>query len=74
MCAGTMYWANIGRLVYGFEETKLLALTGDHAGEPDDDALLAHRTRLRPKEDQVVGPIPEIEDELIAPHRDFWTR
>jgi tRNA(Arg) A34 adenosine deaminase TadA len=30
MCTGTLYWANIGRLVYGFEETMLLALTGDH--------------------------------------------
>ena len=29
MCTGTLYWANIGRLVYGVEETKLLALTGD---------------------------------------------
>ena len=35
MCTGTLYWANIGRLVYGFEETKLLALTGDHP-KPDD--------------------------------------
>ena len=34
MCTGTLYWANIGRLVYGFEETKLLALTGDHAANP----------------------------------------
>jgi hypothetical protein len=23
---------------------------------------------------EVFGPFPEIEDELIAPHRDFWTR
>src|SRR5258708_1309613 len=30
MCAGTMYWANVGRLVYRVEETKLLALTGAH--------------------------------------------
>ena len=28
MCTGTLYWANIGALVYGVEETKLLALTG----------------------------------------------
>ena len=34
MCTGTLYWANIGRLVYGFEEAKLLALTGDHAANP----------------------------------------
>ena len=27
MCTGTLYWANIGRLVYGYEEAKLLAET-----------------------------------------------
>jgi NitT/TauT family transport system permease protein len=30
MCAGTSYWAHIGRVVYGAEESALLALTGDH--------------------------------------------
>ncbi len=34
MCAGTMYWANIGRVVYGATEEKLLALTGNHAENP----------------------------------------
>ena len=34
MCTGTLYWANIGRLVYGYEEDKLLELTGDHAENP----------------------------------------
>jgi tRNA(Arg) A34 adenosine deaminase TadA len=34
MCTGTLYWANIGRLVYGFEETSLLALTGNHPENP----------------------------------------
>jgi tRNA(Arg) A34 adenosine deaminase TadA len=34
MCTGTLYWANIGRLVYGFEETKLLDLSGDHPENP----------------------------------------
>ncbi len=74
MCAGTMYWANIGRLVYGFEETKLLALTGDHPENPT--MTLSSRTVLGSgqKKIEVVGPFPEIEDELIAPHRDFWTR
>jgi tRNA(Arg) A34 adenosine deaminase TadA len=74
MCTGTMYWANIGRLVYGFEETKLLALTGNHPENPT--MTLSSRTVLGSgqKKIEVVGPVPEIEDELIAPHRDFWTR
>ena len=71
MCTGTLYWANIGRLVYGYEEAKLLALTGDHAKNPT--MSLAARTVLASgqKPIEVVGPFPEIEDELLAPHRTF---
>lgn len=74
MCTGTLYWANIGRLVYGYEESKLLALTGDHAENPT--MSLASRTVLGSgqKKIEVIGPVPEIEDELLAPHRDFWKR
>jgi len=72
MCAGTLYWANIGRLVYGVEEIKLLALTGDHADNPT--MSLSSRSVLGSgqKRIEVHGPFAEIEDELIAPHRGFW--
>jgi tRNA(Arg) A34 adenosine deaminase TadA len=72
MCAGTMYWANIGRLVYGVEETRLLALTG--ASQKNPTMSLSSRTVLGSgqKKIEIHGPFPEIEDELIAPHRDFW--
>ncbi|MER9302339.1 nucleoside deaminase [Mesorhizobium sp. M0293] len=74
MCTGTLYWANIGRLVYGYEEAKLLALTGDHAENPT--MSLSSRTVLDSgqKKIEVFGPFPEIADELLAPHRDFWNR
>ena len=72
MCAGTLYWANIGRLVYGVEEIKLLALTEDHAENPT--MTLSSRSVLGSgqKRIEVHGPFAEIEDELIAPHRGFW--
>jgi tRNA(Arg) A34 adenosine deaminase TadA len=74
MCTGALYWANIGRLVYGFEEAKLLAETGDHPENPT--MSLAARTVLGSgqKPIEVVGPFHEIEDELLAPHRTFWRR
>ena len=74
MCTGTLYWANIGRLVYGFEETKLLALTGDHAENPT--MSLSSRVVLGSgqKKIEVHGPFPEIEDELLSVHRGFWQR
>ena len=74
MCTGTLYWANIGRLVYGYEEAKLFALTGDHPANPTIN--LPSRTVLAAgqKKIEVHGPFPELEDELLVPHRDFWTR
>ena len=74
MCTGTLYWANIGRLVYGYEETKLLEMTGDHPANPT--MSLASRAVLASgqKQVEVFGPFSEIEDELLAPHRDFWKR
>jgi tRNA(Arg) A34 adenosine deaminase TadA len=72
MCTATLYWANIGRLVYGFEETQLLAETGNHPENPT--MSLAARTVLGSgqKQIEVFGPFPEIEDEVLAPHRTFW--
>ena len=72
MCTGTLYWANIGRLVFGFEETTLLGLTGNHTKNPTMN--LPSRTVLKygQKEIEVHGPFPEIQDDLVAPHRDFW--
>ena len=72
MCAGALYWANIGRLVYGVEETKLRELTGSHAENPT--MSLRCRTVLGSgqKPIEVHGPFPAIENELIAPHRTFW--
>ncbi|MCB2068885.1 MAG: nucleoside deaminase, partial [Ottowia sp.] len=34
MCAGTQYWAHIGRVVYGMTERRLLELTGNHGENP----------------------------------------
>jgi tRNA(Arg) A34 adenosine deaminase TadA len=72
MCTGTMYWANIGRLVYGYEEAALLALTGDHKANPTMN--LSSRTVLDAgqKKIEVHGPFHEMEEELLAPHQDFW--
>jgi tRNA(Arg) A34 adenosine deaminase TadA len=72
MCAGTLYWANIGTLVFGVAETTLFALTGD---DPENPTMrLPARAVLSSgqKEIAVHGPFPELEEELIAPHRGFW--
>lgn len=74
MCTGALYWANIGGLVYGAAESRLLELTGDHAKNPTMN--LSSRTVLAAGQKAIAvhGPFPEIEEELVAPHRDFWRR
>lgn len=71
MCSGAIYWAGIGRVVYGLSEEGLLGLTGDHPDNPT--MMLPCRTVFaagsRPTE--VTGPL--IEDEAAEPHRGFWT-
>jgi tRNA(Arg) A34 adenosine deaminase TadA len=74
MCAGALYWANIGALVYGLEETRLIALTGTDQANPT--MHLSCRTVLGSGQKSVAihGPFAELEDELAAPHRQFWKR
>ena len=74
MCAGTQYWAHIGRLVYGMSESRLLALTGNHPGNPTLDLPCRAVFARGQKAVQVTGPVPEVEEEIAAPHRDFWQR
>jgi len=74
MCTGTLYWANIGRLVYGYEEAQLLALTGDHPANPTINLPSRSVLAAGQKPIEVAGPFPEIEDDLLAPHRTFWQR
>jgi tRNA(Arg) A34 adenosine deaminase TadA len=72
MCAGTQYWANIGHLVYGLEETDLLALTGNHALNPTL-ALPCREVFARgQKAIEVHGPTPGLRETLLTPHRHFW--
>ena len=72
MCAGTQYWAHIGRLVYGMSERRLLALTGNHADNPTLDLPSRQVFRHGQKAIEVHGPFAEVEDEIAALHRSFW--
>jgi tRNA(Arg) A34 adenosine deaminase TadA len=74
MCAATQYWANIGRLVYGLSEHRLLELTGDSTENPTLDVPARYIFAHGQKAIEVIGPIPEVETEIAELHRTFWRR
>lgn len=72
MCAGAIYWAGIGRLVYGLSEQRLRGITGNHPENPTLDlpCRAVFASGQRPTE--VVGPL--LEDEAEALHDGIWKR
>ena len=72
MCAGTQYWAHIGRVVYGMSEQRLLQITGNHADNPTLDLPCREVFARGQKEIEVIGPVAEVEDEIAALHLRFW--
>jgi tRNA(Arg) A34 adenosine deaminase TadA len=70
MCAGAIYWAGIGRVVYGMTERELKAITGDHPENPTLDlpCRVVFAAGQRPVE--VIGPL--LEDEAAAIHDGIW--
>jgi len=72
MCAGTIYWAGIGHVLYGADETALLALTGNHPENPTLSlpCRAVFASGQRPTE--VTGPVPQMQEEITALHRHFW--
>ncbi len=67
MCAGNIYWANIGNLVYGVEETTLKKLTGANKNNPT--MSLPCRTVFKRQKPILVRPFSALDGELVAPHR-----
>jgi tRNA(Arg) A34 adenosine deaminase TadA len=72
MCAGTQYWAHIGRLVYGMSEAHLLSLTGAHAENPTLDLPCREVFAHGQKPVRVWGPVAEAQDEIAQLHQRFW--
>lgn len=70
MCAGAIYWAGIGRVVYGLSEHRLRGLTGNHPENPTLDLPCRDVFRAGQRPTEVVGPL--LEDEAAAQHDGAW--
>ncbi len=70
MCAGAIYWAGIGRVVFGLSERRLKALTGNHAENPTLDLPCRVVFAAGQRVVEVIGPL--LEDEAAALHDGVW--
>ena len=72
MCAGSIYWAGIGRLVYGMTEKRLATLTGDN---PENLTMNMPCTQVfdaGQRKVVVVGPVEDMEARIAHVHEGFW--
>jgi tRNA(Arg) A34 adenosine deaminase TadA len=72
MCAGTVYWANIGRVVFAMTESELLAETGNHAENPTMSLSARIVFDHGQKAVDLIGPVIDCAPEVIALQRAFW--
>jgi tRNA(Arg) A34 adenosine deaminase TadA len=72
MCAGAIYWGGIARVVYGFPESRLRALTGNHPENPTLALPCRELFARGQRSVEVVGPL--LEEEAAEAHAGFWDR
>jgi tRNA(Arg) A34 adenosine deaminase TadA len=72
MCAGAIYWAGIGRVVYGLSEHRLRSITGNHPENPTLDLPCRDVFRNGQRPTEVLGPL--LEDEAEALHAGVWKK
>jgi len=70
MCAGAIYWAGIGRVVYGQSERGLKEQTGAHEENPTLDLPCREVFAAGQRATEVVGPM--LEDEAAALQAGYW--
>jgi len=70
MCAGSAYWAGVGRVVYGLSERDLGALIGPHPENLTMDLPCRVVLGAGQRPVEVVGPL--LEAEARAVHEGFW--
>ena len=70
MCSGAIYWAGIGRVVFGQTERDLKAQTGAHEENPTLDLPCHVISESGQRPTEVVGPL--LQEEAAQLQADFW--
>ena len=74
MCTGGIYWANIGKIVFGITEERLLEMTGADDKNPTFHMGAERILAAGQKEIALEGPVPEMEEEIVEVHKGFWDK
>ena len=72
MCTGAIYWSNIGKIVYGLTEERLLQLTGTDEKNPTFNISCRTILAAGQKPIEVLGPFDEIADQVVEVQKGFW--
>lgn len=72
MCAGSIYWAGIGSVVFGLTEKRLAELTGDNPENLTLDLACRDVFAAGQRKVEVRGPYVQLEDDIAADHIGFW--
>ena len=72
MCSGAIYWGNVGRVIFGLSEKELLKITGNDEQNPTLDLPCREVFDKGQKEIEVVGPLPDLKEELTQVYQDFF--
>lgn len=70
MCAGAIYWAGIGRVVFGLTEHDLKGLTGNHQDNPTLDLPCREVFARGQRNVEVLGP--NLVEEALAVFEGYW--
>lgn len=71
MCSAALYWAGIGRLVYGQSEANLKTATGNHPENPTLDLPCRAVFAAGQRRVEVIGPM--LEEEAASLQQEFWS-
>ena len=72
MCASTIYWAEIGAVVFGMTERRLGELTGEDPENPTQDLECRVIFESGRRRVEVRGPYQELEETIAAQHQAYW--
>lgn len=70
MCAGAIFWSNIGRVVFGIDAVALRVFRGERAEQRDAELSCRDVFAASPHAIECIGPL--LGEEAAAVHQGFW--